>query len=221
MADPMARLERLCSHLLRQCFDPVALKLARRGETLLAQQRMGQQPVCARIHESAVTYPEFWLDNLSDDPSKIIIGAGSHVRGRLQTFSQTASISIGTQCYVGDLTRIWAQSSISIGDYVLIAHLVDINDSDSHPIDHLQRREDEKIIFDGLPRDLSRIRSAPIVIEDDAWIGAKATVLKGVRIGRGAIVAAGSVVTKNVPPWTVVAGNPASVRREILDHDRG
>lgn len=53
--------------------------------------------------------------------------------------------------------------------------------------------------------------SAPIVIEDDAWIGFKSVILKGVRIGRGAIVASAAVVTKDVDPWTIVAGNPAKV----------
>lgn len=54
----------------------------------------------------------------------------------------------------------------------------------------------------------------PIVIEDDTWIGACATILKGVTVGRGAIVGAGSLVTKNVPPYTIVVGNPARVVRE-------
>ncbi len=54
-----------------------------------------------------------------------------------------------------------------------------------------------------------KIEHKPIVIEDDVWIGARATILGGVTIGRGAIVAAGAVVTKSVPPFTIVAGVPA------------
>jgi serine acetyltransferase len=50
-----------------------------------------------------------------------------------------------------------------------------------------------------------------IIIENDVWIGAKATIMSGVRIGNGAIVAAGSVVSKDVPPYAIVAGNPAKV----------
>jgi acetyltransferase-like isoleucine patch superfamily enzyme len=57
----------------------------------------------------------------------------------------------------------------------------------------------------------TQVISAPVVIEDDAWIGFKAIILKGVSVGRGAIVASGAVVTKDVEPWTVVAGNPAQV----------
>ena len=62
-------------------------------------------------------------------------------------------------------------------------------------------------------------RADQVVIEDDAWIGFKSSVLKGVTIGRGAIIAAGSVVTKDVPPFTLVAGNPAKVIRELSEQD--
>ena len=55
--------------------------------------------------------------------------------------------------------------------------------------------------------------SQPVVIEDEAWIGAQVTILAGVRIGRGAVIGAGSVVTSDVPPATIVAGNPARVVR--------
>jgi maltose O-acetyltransferase len=57
------------------------------------------------------------------------------------------------------------------------------------------------------------VEDSPIVIEDDVWVGAGCIVLPGVRIGTGSIVGAGSVVTRDVPPWTVVAGNPARVVR--------
>ena len=56
---------------------------------------------------------------------------------------------------------------------------------------------------------------APIRIADKAWLGMNVTVLKGVTIGEGAVVAAGSIVTKDVPPWTLVAGNPARVIKEL------
>jgi maltose O-acetyltransferase len=55
---------------------------------------------------------------------------------------------------------------------------------------------------------------SPVIIEDDVWIGARVIILKGVRVGRGAIIGAGAVVTKNVPPFSVVAGNPARVIRK-------
>jgi maltose O-acetyltransferase len=57
--------------------------------------------------------------------------------------------------------------------------------------------------------------SKPVVIEDDVWLAARVTVLKGVRIGRGAVVAAGAVVTKDVPPCTLVGGVPARIIKQI------
>ncbi len=59
------------------------------------------------------------------------------------------------------------------------------------------------------------VEMAPIVIADKVWLGMNVTVLKGVTIGEGSVVAAGSIVTKNVPPWTLVAGNPARIIREL------
>jgi maltose O-acetyltransferase len=59
-------------------------------------------------------------------------------------------------------------------------------------------------------------KSAPVVIEDDVWIGFNAIILKGVRVGRGAVVGAGSVITKDVDPFTVVVGNPQRVSGKSL-----
>ena len=121
-------------------------------------------------------------------------------------------ITIGADCYVGHLTHIWSQSSVSIGNHVLISHGVDIQDTDSHPLDWSDRREDAAgILHLNQYVTPTKTVSRPIVIEDDVWICLKATVLKGVTIGRGSIVAAGSVVTKNVPAGVIVGGNPAKV----------
>jgi acetyltransferase-like isoleucine patch superfamily enzyme len=57
-------------------------------------------------------------------------------------------------------------------------------------------------------------------IGDDVWIGCMSIVLRGISLGQGAIVGAGSVVTENVPPWTLVAGNPARPIRELAQHER-
>lgn len=88
--------------------------------------------------------------------------------------------------------------NIELGDGVAISDNVEIQDSDNHFIDG----KSDKM-------------SAPIKIEDNVWIGKNAIILKGVTIGKGAIVGAGSVVTKDVPPSTIVAGNPAKVIKQI------
>jgi maltose O-acetyltransferase len=95
--------------------------------------------------------------------------------------------------------HIDARERIEIGANVRIAPYSIILDSDFHDIkDHFS---------DG--------PSKPVIIEDDVWIATRSTILKGVTIGRGAVVAAGAVVTKDVPPYTIVAGVPAKVIKRI------
>lgn len=177
-------------------------------------------PRCAIVDPSVTLHPTAEIDNASRKREAITIGAHTHVRGQLFTFWNGGRITIGRWCYIGEGTRIWSQSSVSIGDYVLIAHLVDIHDTNSHPIDWRERRLDTETILSGGYRTPTQTVSAPVIIEDDAWIGFKASVMKGVRIGRGAIVSAGAMVTKDVEPWTVVGGNPAKVIAELTPADR-
>jgi maltose O-acetyltransferase len=99
---------------------------------------------------------------------------------------------------------------VRIGHRVFIAHGVNIHDTTSHPrsarLRHIQFARQQDPEFE---RALQEIRTAPVVIGDDAWISFNAVVLKGVTVGRGAIIGAASIVTQDVPEFTVVAGNPA------------
>ena len=100
--------------------------------------------------------------------------------------------------------------SVRIGKRVLVSYNVTIADSDFHPRDPEQRQLDA--IANAPGGDKSRrpsVVARPVVIEDDAWIGIGAIILKGVRIGRGARIGAGAVVTHDVPAGATVAGNPA------------
>lgn len=116
-----------------------------------------------------------------------------------------------------------SRSNIQIGDDVTIAWNCTIYDHDSHPLDWERRANDTrqelhdlKDFGDPLVRkDWSCVTSRPISIQKRAWLGFGVTVLKGVTIGEGAVVGAMSVVTKDVPPYTVVAGNPARVVKSI------
>jgi acetyltransferase-like isoleucine patch superfamily enzyme len=104
---------------------------------------------------------------------------------------------------------------ITIGRRVVISYHVTIADSDFHPLDLEARRLDAIANAPGGDRSKRpSVESRPVVIEDDAWIGIGAIVLKGVHIGRGARVAAGSVVTRDVPAGATVAGNPARIVTE-------
>lgn len=163
----------------------------------------------------------FWSADLLNAQGKadlITIGARSMIRGELFVAGHGGQILIGTDCYVGANSRIWSGHSITIGNHVLIAHNVSIMDNLTHPLDpRARRRQMAEIYSAGHPRQID-LDDRPIVLEDDAWIGAHALVLRGVRVGAAAIVAAGAVVTKDVAPHTIVAGNPARVVRELPEY---
>ncbi len=151
---------------------------------------------------------ESMVHNLQKDRKKITIGEYSHVRGNLMVFTHGGEIQIGDYCYVGDGTRIWSAGSIKIGNRVLIAHNVNIHDNNSHPMDKVARHEHAKNLYAGFSPDNMNLNEKPIVIEDDVWIGFNAIILKGIKIGEGAIIGAGTIVNRDVPPNTIAKGNP-------------
>jgi acetyltransferase-like isoleucine patch superfamily enzyme len=137
---------------------------------------------------------------------------GSNVR--IYTWAEF-SVEPGGEINVGDDSILvgpifMCAERISVGRRVVISYHVTIADCDFHPLDRASRRKDALANAQG--GDASQrppLVSRPVVIEDDAWIGIGAIVLKGVRIGRGARVAAGAVVTRDIPEGATVAGNPA------------
>lgn len=156
------------------------------------------------------------LCNLLKDKSKLCIGNESRIQGELMVYPNNGNITLGEYCYVGVSTRIWSAKSIVIGDRVLISHGVNIHDFNSHPSSSSRRHLQEIGIFEnGHTGDLNDVPSARIIIEDDVWIGFGSTILKGVRIGRGSIVGANTVVTHDVPEYSVVVGNPAQVIKKL------
>lgn len=169
------------------------------------------EPVAAyTLGEGSRIYPEARLENFLGFENAISIGANTHIRGRLLTYPSGGRISIGDYCYFGESGNIWSACSIEIGNNVLIAHNVDIFDHDTHPTSPIERHEHYKnIITSGHPKAPPNWNEKPVKICDDAWIACRSIILKGVTIGKCAIVAAGSVVTKSVEPYTIVAGNPA------------
>lgn len=148
------------------------------------------------------------IHNNSRPKDKIRIGANSRIMGQLFLFDAAGAIQIGRECFVGPNSKIWSAKRIKIGDRVLISHNVNIHDNISHPVDAKIRHVEFVRFYQSGVHDDVDLRSMEVVIEDDVWIGFNSIVLKGVTIGRGAIIGAGSVVTKNVDPWTINVGNP-------------
>lgn len=171
---------------------------------------------------AGIFYASSRVINISQQPECINIGLNTHVRGELLIFANGGKITIGNNTYVGEGCRIWSAEKIEIGNNVLISHGVNIIDTNSHELDYLERANGfSNLIKNGHSKEKNNILTAPIVIEDYAWISFNAIILKGIRIGKGAIVAAGSVVTKDVAPFTVVAGNPAQLIKTLSNDDLG
>jgi len=170
----------------------------------------------AAIHRSSRLYPEARICNFQKNPSRIRVGRGSHVRGELLVFANGGEVVIGDNCFVGEGSRIWSGERIVIGDNVLISHNVNIVDTNAHEINHIERAAGfHKLVRGGHPKYKTNVLTAPVAIGDYAWISFNACILRGVTIGRGAIVGGGSVVSDDVPDFAVVAGNPARIIRKL------
>jgi acetyltransferase-like isoleucine patch superfamily enzyme len=126
--------------------------------------------------------------------SDVILKSGSH----LCPCNESAAVSIGSRTTVGFHTLIYASGRIDIGEDCMIAPFVYIVDSDHG----MSRKE---------PMNRQRNQAVPIRIGSDVWIGAHAVVLKGVSIATGAVIAAGSVVREDVPPYSIAGGVPARI----------
>lgn len=168
-------------------------------------------------HEGEVVfYSSTVVNNFQNDKCKIQIGNDSYVRGELQIFSFGGEIIIGRRCFIGGNTRIWASNKIEIGNDVLISHNVHIVDTNVHELNYVERAKGFlEIIYNGHPIHKPNIQDSPIVIGNNVWINFNSIILKGVTIGEGAIIAAGSLVTKDVPAFALVGGNPASIIKYI------
>lgn len=154
--------------------------------------------------------------NIRGDKLAINVGSKTHILGELLTFGHAGYIQVGADCYVGENSRIWSASGVEIGDRVLISHNVNIHDTDGHPLNKKLRYDHFlEIVTNGHPKSELKIPSSAIQIHNDVWIGFNATILKGVTIGEGAVIGAASVVTKDVPPNSIYAGNPACFIRWI------
>lgn len=157
-----------------------------------------------------------------DNRCYLRVGARGMLNAQFTFESKNGSVEIGDRAYIGSDTSIISRHRISIGNDVTMAWGITIYDHNSHSfdwaqrqkvVDHFYRTYGSSLCFDEL--DWSGVEDAPIVIEDRVWIGFGAVILKGVTIGRGAIVGACSVVTRDVEAYTIVAGNPARVVKTL------
>jgi acetyltransferase-like isoleucine patch superfamily enzyme/predicted O-methyltransferase YrrM len=163
----------------------------------------------ATLDPSVLLGPSACCANALGGRERILVGAGTVLRGvlRIDAFGD-GHICIGDGCYVGDDTIISAAARVDIADHVLIAHGVQIFDNNTHPLTAAARRTHFEAILAGRTA-VPTIDSVAVHIGTGAWIGMNSLIMKGVRIGAGAVVAAGSVVVSDIPAGWLVGGNPA------------
>jgi acetyltransferase-like isoleucine patch superfamily enzyme len=167
---------------------------------------------CATMDQGVLLGVRAWCVNELRESSRIRLRSAAICRGllRVERFGD-GRIELGEHVYIGDDCIVSAAASVSIGAYTLVAHGVQIFDNDTHPRRADARRADWNAIMKGPAEEYESIAAAPVRIGREAWIGFNVAVMKGVTIGDRSVVAAGSVVVKDVPADSVVAGSPARV----------
>jgi acetyltransferase-like isoleucine patch superfamily enzyme len=186
------------------------------------------------MSEATSPIPEPWAEgklpaNVRVGPSSVIAGAyafkrfrsrlnpalviGSHctMDGTHFALGEQGCVEIGDYCYFTNAVLL-CEERLEIGNYVVIGWNATIADTDFHPLDPAARVADAiacSPLGKGRPR--PPIARQRVIIEDDVWIGPNAAILKGVRVGAGALVEAGALVTRDVPAGMRVVGNPAQI----------
>jgi len=145
----------------------------------------------------------------------VTIGLNTECNAVLLFDRPEAEITIGDRCFLGKSTIVSA-ARVSIGNDVMLSWGITIIDHDSHSLE-FSKRADDVVEWRQGRKSWEHVSISPVTIQNKAWIGFGATILKGVTIGEGAIVGAQAVVTHDVLPWSIVGGNPAKlIRQQVL-----
>jgi acetyltransferase-like isoleucine patch superfamily enzyme len=172
----------------------------------------GDLPANARLgHGSRISGPDAFKRFFSKRDVALSLGDLSRTDGVKFAIGPQGRVAIGHHCYLNDCILL-AEQEISIGNYVMIGWNTTVSDSDFHPIAPADRIADA-IALAPFAEDRVRPKALcqPVLIGDNVFIGPACTILKGVTIGDGAYVEAGSVITRNVPANAHVKGNPAVI----------
>jgi acetyltransferase-like isoleucine patch superfamily enzyme len=157
-----------------------------------------------------------------DDRVYLAVGKNCIIDAEFIFERSSGFVKIGDNVHLGGVKFI-SISGITIGNDVTMAWGITLYDHNSHSIDWQHRFHDNDQCYNDflssgnniINKDWSNVKTKEIVIKDKVWIGFDVVILKGVTIGEGAVIAARSVITKDVPDWSVVAGNPARVVKNL------
>lgn len=177
----------------------------------VALRKLIKLPGFKVLSNSAVQYRNIVVKN----DCKLKIGAGSIIDCSIYFDKENSGIEIGDRVYIGGSTKLICAERIYIEDDVMVSWGCTIIDHDAHPILWNDRKNDVTDWFHG-EKNWKHVISKPVTIKSKAWLGFNVIVLKGITIGEGAIIGAGSVVTKDVDPFTIVAGNPARFVKNVI-----
>jgi len=164
---------------------------------------------------SVITNENAFRRFFSERDPALTIGDNSTMEVVHFAIGKAGRIRIGDYCYFID-TVLLCEEELIIGNYVVMSWNVTIADTDFHPIAPAERIADAiacSTLGGGRPR--PEIKRKPVIIEDAVWIGPGATILKGARVGAGAFIEPGAMVTRDVPPRARVMGNPAQIIGEV------
>lgn len=188
-------------------FRPLSMMLTRISKTLYTAYRA---PGFKRFGKTSLIRPYF---NALRGEKYISVGEKCYI-GKLVQLTATDSfgeqkfnpkIEIGDNCSIGDFSHVTAINEIRLGNNVRMGKNILITDN-SHGAS-------DPSMLDIAPNHRPLVSKGPVIIDDNVWIGAKSCIMPGVHIGRGVIIGAGSVVTKDIPPFSLAAGSPARVIR--------
>lgn len=148
------------------------------------------------------------------DPA-LAVGPSCTLDGVQFAIGEQGRVEIGTCCYFTNVVLL-CELELRVGSYVVLGWNVTIADTDFHPVAPADRVADAVACSPlGQGRNRPEVARRPVIIEDDVWVGPNAAILKGVRVGAGAFIEPGALVTRDVPPRARVLGNPAQVVGEV------
>jgi len=172
----------------------------------------GPLPANVRLGPDSIVTADYAFKRfLSKQDSALVIGAHCTMDGVHFAIGREGRVTIGDYCYFTNAVLL-CEMELLIGNYVVIGWNTTLADTDFHPLAPAERVADAiacSPLGQGRPR--PEIAKKPVVLADDVWIGPNVTILKGVNIGAGAFIEAGSLVTRDVPPGARVLGNPAQI----------